>query len=121
LAVWWAAARYGIDGVAAVWAARAGLDALALFVAAHLALPKGPLPDARVGMGTAAALVPLGAFLAGAWLTARAGPQSVAMRLAMLSFLLVALIAWEWALLLGRDDRRNFKELCTRLLTTQAR
>jgi hypothetical protein len=43
------------------------------------------------------------------------------MRLAMLSFLLVALIVWEWALLLGQEDRRNFKELCTRLLTTQAR
>ena len=120
LAIWYAAARYGIDGVAAVWAARAGVDALALFLAAHVVLPKGMRAEAtgRIGAGTVLLLC---GFLAAAWLAGRTFEDSNSGRLVMLAALLAALIAWEWRVLLSRDDRKNFTELCSRLLTNQAR
>ena len=118
LAIWYAAARYGIDGVAAVWAARAGVDALALFLAAHVVLPKSAHVDAARRMDAGAVLMLCG-FLAAAWLAGF--EDSIAARLAMLAALLAALVVWEWRVLLSPDDRINFKELCNRLLTTQVR
>jgi O-antigen/teichoic acid export membrane protein len=109
MAAWHAAARYGIDGVAAVWAVRAALDAAALFVAAHFLLPAGPAARGRYA-GLASVL----AFLAaGAWL-AHALPHSAASRLGLLAVLLCALLAWEWRGLLGRDERQQFIDLCSR-------
>jgi len=120
LAIWWAAERYGIDGVAAVWAARAAMDALVLFVAAHAVLPR----EAQAGAGGRLDFrnaVLVCAFLAAAWIAAQLFPASVAARLSMLAALLAALVVWEWRALLTHGDRENFKQLCNRLLATQAR
>jgi O-antigen/teichoic acid export membrane protein len=115
LAIWYGAARYGIDGVAAIWAARALVDALALFLAAHAVLPKEARVDApgRLSVGGISVLC---AFLLAGYLTAY-----LPARFAILAALLAALVMWEWRVLLGRDDRQNFKQLCNRLLTSQAR
>lgn len=114
-AVWYGAARFGIDGVAAIWAARATADALALFVAAHALLPKEARVDTpgRLGVGGISVLC---AFLLAGYLSAYAPA-----RFAVLAALLAALVLWEWRVLLGHDDRENFKQLCNRLLTNQAR
>jgi O-antigen/teichoic acid export membrane protein len=119
-AIWHAAARYGIDGVAAVWAARAGVDALALFLAAHAVLPADARGDSarRLGLGGASLLC---AFLAGGWFAAYALADAVPARFAMLAALLAALVIWEWRVLLGHEDRENLKQWCNRLLTNQAR
>jgi O-antigen/teichoic acid export membrane protein len=120
LAIWYGATRHGVIGVAAIWAARALLDALALFLAAHLILPRttqGSTPR-RLGLGGAAIVC---GFLVAAWYIAYALPHSALPRFAMLTALLAALLAWEWRVLLGHDDRKNFKDLCSRLLTNQAR
>jgi O-antigen/teichoic acid export membrane protein len=114
-AIWHAATRYGIDGVAAVWAARAGVDALVLFLAAHAVLPKDVRVDAagRLGVGGISVLC---AFLLAGYLT-----TYLPARFAILAALLAALVLWEWRVLLDHDDRENFKQLCNRLLTNQAR
>jgi O-antigen/teichoic acid export membrane protein len=120
LAIWYGAARYGINGVAAIWAARAVLDALALFLAAHLILPKSSQGSTARRLGLGGALV-LAGFLLGAVSIAYALPDRAPARFATLAILLVVLVAWEWRMLLGHDDRKNFKDLCSRLLTDQAR
>jgi O-antigen/teichoic acid export membrane protein len=107
-AIWYAAARYGIDGVAAVWAVRAALDAAVLFAAAHVLLPAGPAAAGRYAGVTSVA-----AFLAAAWWLAQALPDA-APRLGLLAVLLALLLGWEWRFLLGHDERKNFIALCTR-------
>jgi O-antigen/teichoic acid export membrane protein len=120
LAIWFAAVRYGINGVAAVWAARACLDALALFLAAHVVLPADARADApgRVGLGGGLLLC---SFLAAAWFSAYGFGDSVAMRFAMLAIVLAVLVVWEWRVLLVDHERRRLTELCSRLITNQAR
>jgi O-antigen/teichoic acid export membrane protein len=115
-AIWQAATRWGIDGVAAVWAARAGVDALVLFVAAHAVLPADARADRarRLGLGAATVLC---AFVAAGWLAASA--SGLPARFATLAALLAALILWEWRVLLGREDRQNLKQLCNRLLAAR--
>ena len=119
VAIWFAAARFGIEAVAAVWAARAGLDAVALSYAAHAALPADSPGRAVDRPGTArVAIVCL--FVACGWLA----PQAVAdptARLGVLAALIGALLAWEWHVLLGRDDRKNLRQLCAQLLTSPVR
>jgi O-antigen/teichoic acid export membrane protein len=117
-AIWYGAARYGINGAAAIWAARAVVDALALFLAAHAVLPK-EAPEGRTrGMGLGSAALLCG-FIAAAWLIAYAYRENVAARFGMLAVLLAALIVWEWRVLLTRDDRENLRELRSRLLMTR--
>jgi O-antigen/teichoic acid export membrane protein len=114
-AAWYGATRFGINGVAAVWAARAGVDALVLFTAARFALPKEGEAHRghRLGAGRIATLC---AFLAAAWLTPHALPDAVAARCAVLAVLLAALVVWQWRVLLTQDDRDTFGSLCNRLL-----
>ena len=118
-AIWYAAARYGITGVAAVWALRAVLDAVVLFSAAHLLVPADAAAGGARRFRWGLALT-LGGFLAAAWWLPYGLPKDAAARLGMLALLLAALLAWEWRVLLGRDDRAHFKALCSRLLTSQA-
>lgn len=120
LAIWYGAARHGINGVAAIWAARAALDALALFLAAQAVLPKDRQGDRARRLGVGGALVLCG-FLIGAWCIAEVFADRIAARLALLAALLVALLVWEWRVLAGHEDREDFKELCNRLLKNQAR
>ena len=108
-AIWYAAVRYDISGVAAVWALRALVDAVVLFGAGHRVLPAEDHPSPPLGAGIAAALA---AFLAGAWWLAMALPAGA--RLALLALLLAALLAWEWRVLLGPADREYVKALCSR-------
>lgn len=118
-AIWYAAALYDINGVAAVWALRALIDAFLLFGAGHLILPPGPRdgPGRPLGLGIAATLC---VFLAAAWWLANGLPAGPAARLGLLVLLLAALLAWEWRVLLRQSDREHFKALCSRLLTSQA-
>jgi len=118
-AIWYVAARYGIDGVAAVWTLRAVVDAFLLFGAAHLLVPAaGAARSARrFGLAPVATLC---TFLAAAWWLAHSMPAAAAARLGVVALLLAVLLAWEWRVLLGESDRENFKALCNRLLTSRA-
>lgn len=109
-AIWWAAQHYGIDGVAAVWAARACVDAGLLFFAARI--------------GTAASFptyLCICGFLATALFVAIGLDDSLALRFTALAVLLTALGVWEWRVLLDPQDRVGFLNLMRRLLTTRPR
>lgn len=110
-----AAGRFGIVGVAAVWALRAVVDAVALFAAARSVLPAG---ESSSALGATASTV-LGAFLGIAWLLGQALPAAVGLRLALLAALVAALLFWQWHALLARADRELFGSLCRRLLTSR--
>jgi len=114
-AIWYGAVRYGINGVAAVWAVRTTVEAVALFFAARAVLPRGARADAAAGPSLAASLV-LCSFLAAAWLSADVLGEDIPTRLAVLAAMLAALIAWEWRVLLSGDDRDRFRQLCRRVL-----
>ncbi len=114
-AIWVAAARFGVEGVAAVWAARAALDAVALFIAAHAVLPGEPRPAAR-----APAIAIVGLFVGAAWMLPTLLASSPA-RLGVLAGLVAMLVWWEWRVLLEGDERTNLRRLCNRLLTSPAR
>lgn len=114
-AAWYGAVRFGINGVAAVWASRACIDALALFTAARFALPREEHGSRghRIDAGSIAVVC---AFLAAAWLTAYALPDAVALRCAVLAALLAALVVWQWRVLFTDENRQMFIALCNRLL-----
>jgi O-antigen/teichoic acid export membrane protein len=57
LALWYLSTRYGIDGAAIAWTARAFIDALVLFVIAKRLLPNGSHPATRVTALMTASLV----------------------------------------------------------------
>jgi O-antigen/teichoic acid export membrane protein len=97
-AVWYAARRFGIDGVAAVWALRAAIDCAVAFAAAHWTLPAGPRRD--TGWTRAAPAVI--AFVVIAWWL----PGGAILRLALVAVLLAVVLAWEWRFLLGARDRQ---------------
>ncbi|HKA45823.1 MAG TPA: flippase, partial [Burkholderiales bacterium] len=68
-ATWYFAGRFGIDGVAAVWAARAGVDAALLFAAANAVLPRREQSGMSIGR-TVANIATLCFFLGAFWLAA---------------------------------------------------
>ena len=115
-AVWLAARAFGIEGVAAVWAARAAVDALALFLISEAVLPGRSGPR----VGAPGPMLVAFAFVAGAWLAARliAAPAA---RFGVLAVLIGALALWEWRVLLGAEDRTRLRQLCNRLLASPAR
>ncbi len=115
-AIWYGAAQFGINGVAAIWAARACVDALALFAAARFVLPKeaAGAPDRRMRFEKTACLC---GFLAGAWFAGYAYPNDVTLRLALLAALLAALLVWQWQALLVDHEREILRALWNRLLT----
>ena len=117
--IWLAATRLGIEGVAAAWAARAAVDAAALFAAARAVLPAEPAGPRGDRTGARALAIVCG-FLACGWLAAQV-VADIGVRLGALATLIAALLIWEWRALLGHDDRRNLRQLCARLLTTPAR
>lgn len=59
--VWWLAHHFGIAGVAAAWALRATIDAVALLVVAHNLVPDAAGDVARTLLGAAGALATLAA------------------------------------------------------------
>lgn len=103
-AIWYCAARFGIDGVAAVWAARAVVDAVLLFTAANAVLPQDDRSQ-RITRKTAVNVATLCLFLAAFWLAALYWREDAVWRGAALTALLVALLLWEWSRLLRPLDR----------------
>lgn len=118
LAAWLAATRFGIDGVAAVWAARALLDAAVLSFAAWRILPAETRASTRRRNTGAVAVICV--FLAAAWVLPDM-LDDIGMRLTAVAALGAGLVVWEWRALLGSDERENLKQLCSRLLTSAAR
>lgn len=112
-AIWYAAHAWGINGVAAIWALRALIDAALLFGAAHSRLPPGNAREPR-GLSTGTLLV-LGAFLLAFWLIGMLLPDSWLLRAVLCGVLLTALLVWEWHRMLNADDRKTVLALYARL------
>jgi O-antigen/teichoic acid export membrane protein len=115
-AVWLAATRFGIEGVAAVWAVRAAVDAAALFLVADAVLPREAQPRPRDPRPFAVAC----AFVAAGWLAAQLLADAAA-RLAVLGVLAAALVSWGWRVLLSSDERAELSQLCRQLLVGPSR
>jgi O-antigen/teichoic acid export membrane protein len=114
--VWFAASRFGIEGVAAAWALRAAIDAAVLFFAAHRTLPAEAPSVASQRLNGAQCAV-LCAFLGVALILPLGFGDSTSARLAALGALLIALVGWEWRVLLRRDDRAMLRLWYNRLLS----
>ncbi|MDP2399331.1 MAG: oligosaccharide flippase family protein [Burkholderiales bacterium] len=113
VAIWYGAHAWGINGVAAVWALRAAIDAVLLSAAAHATLPPG---DAGAPRGlTAVNLLLLGGFLLAFWLIGMLLPGSWLLRAMLVGTLLAALLVWEWHRVLNADDRKTILALYARL------
>lgn len=111
-AIWFGAHTFGINGVAALWALRAVVDAALLFGVAHAALPPG---NAGVSRGlTAANMLTLCAFLLACWLAGVLLPEQWLLRATIGVVLLLALLAWQWRHVLGADDRKAMLALWVR-------
>lgn len=95
LCLWWFTTRYGIEGAAAMWTARAGLDALVLF-----ALVPQVLPTAS---GTARSTVGLTAIGVLA-LSLAVLPTSIWVKVGYSALMLVATAIVGWARLGGRRE-----------------
>ncbi len=113
IAIWYAAGRFGIEGVASVWAVRATIDATLLFTAANALLPRAM--DERPGSLTPANVVVLILFLSAFWFAGSLFKEQVFVRCMLTVILFAALLAWEWRRLLVSDDRQWFKGLWMRL------
>lgn len=112
-AIWYGAQAFGIQGVAAVWAARTVLDALLLFSAAHAVLPPPTTRETtRLGIGK---LLLLCAFLLAFWMAGALLPQQALLRVALVGMLLAAFLLWEWHCLLRDEDRQSVLALYGRL------
>jgi O-antigen/teichoic acid export membrane protein len=111
-AIWYCAQVFGINGVAAVWAARAALDAVLLFSVAHATLPPG-----RAGQSgglTVTNLLLLCGFLLLFWVTGTLLPTQGPLRLAFVAVLLAMLFVWEWRSVLMANDRKSMLALTDR-------
>jgi len=117
-AAWYCAERYGIAGVAAVWAFRAAVDAAALFAAANTALPHD-LHRARPSRLAAPNLMVLCLFLTAFWLAGVLLKHDAMLRSMALLALMGLLLAWEWRILLAGDERVNFRGLWTRVFAAR--
>jgi O-antigen/teichoic acid export membrane protein len=112
-AIWYAAGRFGVDGIAGVWAARAAIDAILLFTAANVILP-------RTAVKFESSLIPsmvagLVLFLAAFWLIGFLFAEQLFARFMLTAFLFSALLAWEWHILLAPLDRQWLGSLWMRL------
>lgn len=112
-AIWYGAHAFGINGVAAVWALRAAIDAALLFGAAHSTLPPGNAAETR-GLN-ATTLFLLCGFLLVFWLIGMLLPDSWLLRTVLAGALLAALLAWEWHRMLNADDRKTVLALYARI------
>lgn len=112
-AIWYGAHAFGINGVAAVWAARAALDAVLLFATAHAKLPPGGAEKSR-GLNVSNVLLLCG-FLSVFWTTGMLLPGQWPTRAVIVAALLAAMLAWQWHRVLGKEDRAAMLALYTRL------
>ncbi|MEQ1772390.1 MAG: flippase [Burkholderiales bacterium] len=111
--IWYAAGRFGIEGVASVWAVRAAIDAILLFTSANVILPRAM--NERPGSLTPAKLLAMTFFLAAFWLAGSLfGEQWFARGVATI-LLFAALLVWEWRCLLESSDRQSLQGLLARL------
>lgn len=104
-ALWWALARWGVEGAAAVWTLRAAVDAGIFFLLAArlLPAPDGQTRRRRLGLASALVVSVTLAFLAAAALS---GPWTKALFLAAV---LAAFAAYGWRRLLEPREREEIK------------
>jgi O-antigen/teichoic acid export membrane protein len=112
-AIWYAAGKFGVAGVAAIWAVRAAIDAILLIAAANLVLPRTTAEEA--GSLTPSIIATLVFFLAAFWLIGILLTDQWVARFALTAILFAALLIWEWHSLLRSGDRQSLKGLWTRL------
>ena len=101
---WFLVNRYGINGIAFAWAARAFFDALLLFAAANRILPgqpRGRLAPAPSHMLT------LGLFLATLLIVGVTIEAAVPLKFALVFLILAGMVFWEWRYLLTDDERKS--------------
>lgn len=107
---WVLAGRFGIEGVAAAWAIRAVVNALALFFLLARLTPR-PADDRADWRKILLAAAFLGLFvgigIAGSW--------SLVLRLAAFGAGFITLCYWLWAHLLTAADRGWMRQLATRI------
>jgi O-antigen/teichoic acid export membrane protein len=112
-AIWYAAGKFGVVGVAAIWAVRAAIDAILLIAAANLVLPRTPVEEA--GSLTPSIIATLVFFLTAFWLIGTLLTEQWGARFTLTAILFAALLIWEWRCLLRSGDRQSLKDLWTRL------
>lgn len=112
-AIWYGAHAFGINGVAAVWAARAAFDAVLLFATAHATLPPGDVSKSR-GLNVLNVMLLCG-FLLAFWMTGMLLPEQWLARTFVATILLAAMLAWQWHRMLGTEDRAAMLALYSRL------
>jgi O-antigen/teichoic acid export membrane protein len=120
LAAWYAASSHGITGVAAVWAARAAIEAAVMFTAAHGVLPPS-VSDRREMLPIARRSAAIVLFLAGCWSTAVLWADAMAWRCTAFAVLFISLLVWEWRQLLRDEDREYLKNLWNRARSADSR
>jgi O-antigen/teichoic acid export membrane protein len=118
LATWYCAARYGVNGVAAVWAARAAVDAVVLFVAANAIVPQEDRGARETGL-TMANVATVCLFLAAFWLAATFWRDDVAWRGTALAALFAGFLLWEWSCLFRPRDREYLSTVWNRLVANR--
>jgi hypothetical protein len=109
-AIWYAASRFGVVGVAGVWAVRAAIDAMLLLAAAHVLLPRAMDSDKPAGLNPATMAV-LILFLAAFWAAGLLLREQMFMRAVSSAGLFAALLVWIWRGLLTPGDRKSLKTL----------
>jgi O-antigen/teichoic acid export membrane protein len=97
LALWFLSRKYGIDGAAVAWTARALIDALALFVISKRFLPYGNHSAARITVVLAASLVVF---------TFAAQVQGLIFKGSFLLVTLGAFVAVTWFVVFSPQERR---------------
>jgi O-antigen/teichoic acid export membrane protein len=112
---WLLVHRFGIDGIAFAWAARAFFDSLILFAAGNRMLPgdrTGGLAPPRNQM------IFLVLFLTALLLIGVTVTQSVTLKLALVLLIIIAMARWEWRCLLLESERESIKQLATQIRAT---
>jgi O-antigen/teichoic acid export membrane protein len=106
--LWYAAGRFGIAGVAGVWAVRAAIDAMLLLAAAHALLPRAKESDKPSSLNptTVAVLILL---LAALWATGLFLREQGLLRAVSTACLFAVLLVWIWRGLLAPGDRDSLK------------
>jgi O-antigen/teichoic acid export membrane protein len=111
---WLMVIKFGIDGIAFAWAARAFVDALILFAAGNLILPgqgAGMTPPRRE-------LITLALFLAALLLVGVTITQALALKISLVSLIILGMIRWEWRHLLLHSERAAIIRLGTQIHAT---
>ena len=111
---WLLVHRFGIDGIAFAWAARAFFDALILFAAGNRILPgerTGGLALPRSQMFS------LALFLAALLLIGVTVTQSATLKLALVLLVITVMVRWEWRSLLLDSERDSITRLRMQIQT----